>query len=142
VLLEALVRGHGESLLLHACFNASGALAVDLFQRSPNQVIANDYPRTDDGIHSHIDHQRCFGPVVASLSLLASAVMVFRQGHKKGPEARILLEPRSLIVLAGAARYEWYHELESTPVMKSIDLDVPRRRRASITFRTIAQQIQ
>ncbi len=108
------------------------------FGRCPNQVIANAYPSASDGIDVHLDHQLCFGPVVASLSFLSSTVMTFRHGHKSGDPLTVLLEARSLLVLAGEARYEWYHEIGKGPEhLGSLGILVPKERRISLTFRTI-----
>ena len=110
------------------------------FEAIPDQIIANNYDGVDHGIDFHIDHQMCFGPVVASLSLISSTVITFRHGHKGGPSVPVLLEPRSLLILANEARYEWHHGIQSATVQNSIDLVVERKRRVSITFRTIESQ--
>lgn len=57
---------------------------------------------------------------------------------KKGNEnASILLEPRSLILLSGEARYDWQHDI----VARKADLyevaKIQRQRRVSLTFRKV-----
>jgi hypothetical protein len=52
-----------------------------------------------------------------------------------GRKERLLLEPRSLLVLADAARYDWEHGI--APRKRDVwhGLRVDRRRRLSVTFR-------
>lgn len=52
-LLEALVGGHGESLLLHGSIKASARFAVDLFQRCPRMSVQFGEPAT------HLELKRC-----------------------------------------------------------------------------------
>ncbi len=104
------------------------------FADTPDQVIANEY-MPGQGISAHVDCEPCFGPVVASLSLLSPCEMVFRKlgsERKKG----VILEPRSLVILSGEGRYGWTHEI---PARKSDVIDGVRHlrsRRVSLTFRT------
>jgi alkylated DNA repair dioxygenase AlkB len=106
-----------------------------LFEENPNQVIVNEY-MLGQGIQAHID-ATVFGKTVASLSSLSSIDMYFEKyaGLKKHS---VLLEPESLLVLKGPARYDWKH---SIPV-RVIDTEpggvkIVRGRRISITFRTV-----
>jgi alkylated DNA repair dioxygenase AlkB len=99
----------------------------------PDQVIANEY-LPGQGISAHIDCEPCFGPVVASLSLLSHCEMVFRSTDP-GAKVSIILEPRSLIVLSDEGRYQWTHEI---PARKSDTINGQRQkrhRRVSLTFR-------
>src|SRR5579885_3091030 len=71
----------------------------------PNQVIVNEY-LPGQGISAHIDHPKWFGEEISSLSLGSPTTMVF----SKDPEKyELRLEPRSLLVLTGPARWEWSH---------------------------------
>ena len=106
-----------------------------IFDSLPNQIIVNDYaPNT--GIAAHIDHVQSFGPVVASLSLNSHCVMNFRRGSKTAPPIPILLEPRSLLVLRDAARFEWFHDIPESHVHYFGNSEIVRGRRVSLTFRT------
>ncbi len=108
------------------------------FKRLPEQIIVNEYT-PGQGIAKHVDHEQHFGKTVASLSLAGPAIMHFH--HCVSSRSKdLLLEPRSLIVLKGPARYEWYHSI--TPC--SEEHDRPRNRmikraprRVSITFRLL-----
>lgn len=106
------------------------------FDRRPDQVIVNEY-LPGQGIYAHVDWEPCFGPAVASLSLIARTEMVFR--HRTSGERRsLMLEPLMLLILSGEARYDWTHEI---PARKSVMIGgarQPRTRRVSLTFRTMA----
>ena len=91
------------------------------------ELLATRYP-AGAGIGWHRDAPQ-FGSVVAGISLATACTMKFRK--KIGDTwARydLLLEPRSLYVLAGAARWQWQHGITETP-------DV----RYSLTFRTLKE---
>lgn len=92
------------------------------FEKEPDQIIINEYKR-GQGITKHVDAV-VFGPTIASLSLLNNTDMTFGQYH--GSEIKKTLERRSLVVLSGEARRDWYHYI--APVSE---------RRISITFRTV-----
>ena len=105
------------------------------FERCPDQVIVNEY-LPGQGISAHVDCEPCFGPAIGSLSLGGPAEMVFRH-RRAGKQISLTLEPLMLLILSGEARYDWTHEI---PARKS-DLIAserqPRRRRVSLTFRTV-----
>ena len=104
------------------------------FGEVPDQVIVNEY-MPGQGISAHIDCAPCFRDTVASLSLGASATMVFQRA--RGNRREIYLKPRSLLVLSGPARYDWTHAI---PARKSDHVDnerVLRERRVSLTFRNV-----
>ena len=105
----------------------------EVFTRPPDQVIINEY-LPGQGITPHIDCVPCFGDTIASLSLGSPCVMEFSKGAEKIP---VLLEPRSLVVLFGDARYRWKHAipLRKTDVMDGMKYQ--RERRLSLTFRTV-----
>ncbi|MCB9994860.1 MAG: alpha-ketoglutarate-dependent dioxygenase AlkB [Rhodospirillales bacterium] len=99
----------------------------------PDQTIVNEY-FPGQGISAHVDCVPCFGDTIASLSLGSGAVMQFTNGQEKHD---LYLEPRSLIILSGPARYEWTHAI---PTRKSDVVDglkIERGRRISLTFRTV-----
>lgn len=55
----------------------------------------------------------------------------------KNEEAHLYLAPRSLLVLSGEARYAWYHGISTRKIDKVQGDFNFRRRRVSLTFRTI-----
>jgi alkylated DNA repair dioxygenase AlkB len=105
------------------------------FSAIPDQVIVNDY-LPGQGIAPHVDCEPCFGDVIASLSLGSACVMRF--SHLDSDRVEDLpLDPGSLLVLSGEARYAWKHGI---PARKSDVVDGHRRargRRVSVTFRTV-----
>lgn len=103
----------------------------------PDQVIVNEY-EPGQGIGAHIDCVPCFGDVVAILSLGSSCQMRFR--HPSKGLVDIVLEPRSLLRLAGPARHEWTHEIAARRFDTVECRRRPRGRRVSLTFRTVIVQ--
>jgi alkylated DNA repair dioxygenase AlkB len=116
-------------------FFSSLLFEQELFEEKPNQVIVNEY-MPGQGIGPHID-STAFGKTVASLSLLSSIEMHFEKyGGLKTSD--LWLEPASLLVLKGPARYDWKHSIPA----RNIDLigdggKMIRARRISLTFRTV-----
>jgi alkylated DNA repair dioxygenase AlkB len=100
----------------------------------PNQLVANAYaPGT--GIFDHTD-QAVFGDVVIAVSLGSTCVMRFtRLDADAAPE--LLLEPRSLLVLSGEARWNWRHGIPGRLVDPWNGRNLVRGRRVSLTVRTV-----
>ena len=105
------------------------------FDRRPDQVIVNEY-LPGQGISAHVDCEPCFGPTIASLSLGGSADMVFRN-RLTDEQATLSLEPLSLLILSGAARYDWTHQIPARKSDLIAGVREPRSRRVSLTFRTV-----
>mmetsp|Transcript_2876 Transcript_2876/g.10407 ORF Transcript_2876/g.10407 Transcript_2876/m.10407 type:complete len:251 (+) Transcript_2876:167-919(+) len=105
----------------------------------PVQCTVNDYPR-GAGMAPHIDTHSAFSGALVSLTCSGHTVMEFRKqvdGITTDKRA-IVLPRRSLLVLAGVARYAWKHYI---PIRKNdvIDGQLVRRplRRVSYTFRSL-----
>lgn len=103
--------------LAEICF----PLLRQYFSEDPDQVIVNEY-KPGQEIGRHIDAP-FFGPTIASLSLMSDAQMLM--GKYNGKEMPIMLERRSLLVLSGESRSDWYHCIPKVA-----------EKRISITFRT------
>lgn len=101
----------------------------------PDQVIVNEY-MPGQGISSHVDCVPCFGPVLCSLSLGSQCVMDLAC-VESGEKQSIFLEPRSLLVLSGDARYKWRHAIPGRKTDKFSGQTILRGRRVSLTFRTV-----
>lgn len=97
-----------------------------------DQMLVNEY-LPGQGIAPHRDYLP-YGRTVVSLSLLSPCVMDFHH-PPTGRKARLLLEPRSLLVLSDGARYGWEHGI--APRKKDLwrGARVDRGRRLSVTFR-------
>lgn len=106
------------------------------FDRRPDQVIVNEY-LPGQGISAHVDCEPCFGAAVASLSLGGEVEMVFR-GRATGERRSLILEPAKLLILSGEARYNWTHEIPARKSDMIGGMRQPRKRRVSLTFRTVA----
>jgi alkylated DNA repair dioxygenase AlkB len=105
------------------------------FDRPPDQVIVNEY-LPGQGISAHVDHVPGFGPVVASVSLLSACVMEFTHPEDK-TRVPVRLEPGSLCVMTGPARFAWRHAIPARKSDLGPDGRVPRGRRVSVTLRTV-----
>ncbi|HEY9675472.1 MAG TPA: alpha-ketoglutarate-dependent dioxygenase AlkB [Waterburya sp.] len=106
-----------------------------LMPNIPDQVIVNEY-QPNQGIVSHIDCTPCFGNTIITLSLGSACVMEFR--HPQTQEtARILLQPRSLLIFQGEARYVWEHGILACEQDNYQGREFDRTRRVSLTFREV-----
>lgn len=101
------------------------------FTRAPDQVIVNEY-MPGQGISGHIDCLPCFGPTIASLSLLSGTTMTFTAPD--GARVDVWLPVRSLVVLTGPARTQWKHAIAGR---RNDPGHGPRGRRLSLTLRTV-----
>ena len=106
----------------------SKGLLTDL----PDQVIVNEYVG-DQSIAKHVDSEN-FADGIATISLLESWEMVFRERKKRGRRVTQRLDRRSAAIMTGDARYHWTHEI---PKRKHEPGRVERRRRISLTFRKV-----
>lgn len=109
--------------------------ADGFFPQPPDQVIVNEY-QLGQGIAPHIDCVPCFTDTIASLSLGSTCVMEFTH-TQTGQKIPILLEPRSLVVLTGDARYRWQHAIPHRKTDRHHGAIYPRGRRLSLTFRKV-----
>lgn len=103
------------------------------FQAVPDQVIVNEY-QPGQGISAHIDCQPCFGETIASLSLLSTCVIRF-SSQRSSRHMELLLQPDSLLVMAGQARHEWTHAIPARKTDLVEGKRSQRTRRISLTFR-------
>ncbi len=104
-----------------------------LFDRVPEQVIVNEY-LPGQGIAMHTDH-RGFGPTVCTISLGDDWEMDFSENWDEKRPA--LLHRRSLVLLTGEARSVWQHGIAPRKSEPAKGGRRNRRRRLSLTFRTV-----
>lgn len=111
-----------------------------LFDRVPDQAIVNEY-EPGQGIALHADRQ-CFGAAVATISLEDDWEMKLRPvTGGANDDRRIMLVRGSALVMTGTARYRWLHGIEKRKTEKNEDGSRrERRRRLSLTFRTVLDQ--
>lgn len=128
-----------QSMYIGALPDWSLAIASILHQSYsltfPDQMIVSEY-EPGQGVAAHVDCKTCFGDSIISLSLASACLMDF--SHKeKGEKMPILLEPMSLIVMQGEARYEWKHAIAKRKSDRLNGQVVKRKRRVSLTFRNV-----
>jgi alkylated DNA repair dioxygenase AlkB len=106
-----------------------------LMAAMPDQVIINEY-KPGQGIAAHIDCEPCFGNTVISISLNSPVVMdlVNKQTKEK---VEIFLEPRSLLLIADEARYNWTHGIAARKTDMYNGIRYDRQLRTSLTFRKV-----
>ena len=104
-----------------------------LFDRVSEQVIVNEY-LPGQGIAMHIDH-RGFGPTVCTISLLDDWEMDFSENWRN--KAPALLQRGSCVLLTGEARSTWQHGIAPRKSESSDTGRRNRKRRLSLTFRTV-----
>lgn len=82
---------------------------------TPNQCLVNEY-KGNQGISSHIDDNTAFGKDIACVSLLNPIYLTMKKPkvclntcHDIVEEEKLYIEPRSLFLLQGEARYLWRH---------------------------------
>jgi alkylated DNA repair dioxygenase AlkB len=102
-------------------------------ESSFDQVIVNEY-QPGQGISSHIDCIPCFEDIIISISLLSQCIMQFSKDEEK---YELLLNPRSILLLNGEARYNWKHGIKAVKNERCLNSIIPRKRRISITFRKV-----
>ncbi len=114
-------------------FHREGVTAV-----LPDQAIVNEY-QPGQGIARHIDCVSCFGETILSVSLGSACVMNFTK-IGTAQKVPLLLQPGSLIVLQGEARYQWQHGIPPRKRDKYRGSVFLRSRRVSLTFRKVLIQ--
>lgn len=101
----------------------------------PDQVIVNEY-QPGMGIAPHVDCEPCFKGTIISLSLGSPCIMDFTHVHT-GAQQSLLLQPCSLLVLQGEARYDWKHGIAPRKSDSFMGREIYRGRRVSLTFRKV-----
>jgi len=111
-------------------------MATGYLTFEPNQLTINKY-EPGDGIPAHIDNPSAFDEIISTISL--GSVTVLEMTHSMDTR-QILVQPRSLIIFSGAARYHWTHGIRQKRsdviyFKDSIPNVQPRGTRVSLTFR-------
>lgn len=106
-----------------------------LMPLAPDQAIVNEY-LPGQGIAAHIDCEPCFGPEIATVSLGDDYPMRFTN-VSTGAAHEVWLPIGSACVMSGLARYDWRHEIAKRKSDLVGGTRKPRKRRVSVTFRTV-----
>ncbi|KAL9653198.1 hypothetical protein ABK040_009504 [Willaertia magna] len=107
----------------------------------PTQCLVNEYIGTQ-GISSHVDNPKPFGDIICLISLVNPIYMVMKNAEDENIQTKILLEPRSLMVMKDDSRFKWKHgithmrQLYIPKLGKTLIRD-ENYRRVSLTFRFI-----
>lgn len=100
-----------------------------------NQCIVNNY-MTGQGISKHIDNIQ-YGNTIGCYTIGdidSGATFKFRKDEQV---KSIYIEPNSLYIMSGDARYLFSHEMTKAKKDKVNNNIIPRGRRISITFRNV-----
>jgi alkylated DNA repair dioxygenase AlkB len=103
--------------------------------RPLDQLIINEY-LPGQGISSHVDCVPCFDNTIISVSLGSACIMQYTH-TTTGAVVPVVLEPGSLVVMAGESRYHWKHGIPARKTDSYQGRTIIRRRRVSLTLRTI-----
>ena len=106
------------------------------FKEIPDQIIVNEY-LSGQGISKHIDCEPCVEDTMISLSLEDSVVMNLVDTLDPKNIVPLLLEPGSIVILKGDARYHWLHEIRPRKTHEYRGQKYKLKRRVSLTFRRI-----
>lgn len=116
---------------------ADRLIAEGLFNERPDQLIVNEY-EPGQGIAPHID-KNCFGPVVAAVSLGSDCMMKIYPPHTDDKEAHdFVVLRRSMMAYRGIGRHKYRHAIPPRKADMQDGVKIPRGRRISLTFRTVA----
>lgn len=100
------------------------------------------------GISSHFEDTNSFGDAIMTVSLLQPIYMTLKQPTIPTNECqdiihehKILLRPRSCLIMSGEARYRWRHGISKTKILHMPDGGTVYRgsdyRRLSLTIRRV-----
>ena len=114
-------------------FNVDGSHTVSY--PDLNQLTVNHY-KPGEGIGSHVDTPSAFDDGLISISLNGGITMEFRNVADHALKKLVYLPPRSLVLMSGAARYEWEHMIVTRRTDTHNGVVIPRQLRVSLTLRT------
>ena len=114
-------------------------LVVDRFARHsclsgfvPVELCNLEYrPERGSSIDAHLDDWWLWGERLVTLNLLSDTVLSFTDDRRPSVSVLVGLRRRSLVVVAGPARYEWAHAVRRRHVTG---------RRVAMTFRELSPQ--
>ena len=98
-----------------------------------DQLIINEY-MCGQGITPHIDDTKKFGPIIACVTLGSGIEIEFTRSQHE--TFKIYVEPNSLYIMSGDARYLWKHGIIQRKTDRVDGKRHCRGTRISLTFRT------
>ncbi len=105
-----------------------------------DQLIINQY-LCGQGIAAHIDDISKFDSIIACITLGSGVTINFKKktgdnNTEKPVTYSLYVEPNSLYIMSGDSRYIWQHAIPHRKKDLVGDLNIPRGKRISLTFRT------
>jgi alkylated DNA repair dioxygenase AlkB len=107
-------------------------IETDLLDENMEQLIINEY-KPGQGIHPHLDHVGYFGAIIVCITIGSGVSMDFTKIEDPTKKKTIFVQPSSLYIMSGDARYKWKHGIKRT----SYDNGKKRGTRYSLTYRTV-----
>ncbi|XP_003421724.3 alpha-ketoglutarate-dependent dioxygenase alkB homolog 7, mitochondrial [Loxodonta africana] len=92
-------------------------------------------------IKPHVDSVKFCGATIAGLSLLSPSVMRLVHTQEPADWLELLLEPGSLYILRGSARYDFSHEILRDEDSFFGERRIPRARRISVICRSAPEDM-
>lgn len=117
---------------------ADKALELSIVPEELNQCLLNEYvPEFSHGINWHMD-LKDFGPVIVCYTLGSGTEMQFRDPKNPDVIVPVRVEPRSVYIMSGDARWKWQHSMPGRKSDPNPDGGgrLKRGTRYSITFRS------
>ena len=98
-----------------------------------NQCIINRY-LPGQGISPHVDSPQ-FEDYICCFTMGSGGTMVFQ--HPTHGKYELFVEPRSVYLMSGEARYKWKHSMSGKKSDRVNDKKLLRETRISVTFRSV-----
>jgi alkylated DNA repair dioxygenase AlkB len=122
----------GEVILHPIPERINQIINTDLIKNNMDQLIINEY-KPGQGIAAHIDHEKFFGPIIICLTVFSGTEINFINKFNDLDVKTIRVEPRSLYIMSGDARYKYKHEI----CHRIEDHGIKRGTRISLTYRSV-----
>lgn len=100
-----------------------------------DQLIINKYD-PGQGISPHIDSTKFFDKIIVCITI-GSGINIEFQKLNSNNKFEAYVEPKSLYVMSGDARYKWTHSISKKNSDVHNNFIVPRKTRISLTFRKV-----
>ncbi len=104
----------------------------ELLTEKMDQLIINEY-KPGQGIYHHIDHVKYFGSIIICITVGSGIGMEFIKSDDSNQKKTIYVQPGSLYIMSGDARYKWKHGIRKV----QYDNGKKRGTRYSLTYRTV-----
>uniref|UniRef100_I3M093 AlkB homolog 7 n=1 Tax=Ictidomys tridecemlineatus TaxID=43179 RepID=I3M093_ICTTR len=132
------VRGSGPAVLRR--LQDSAVVQPGFLSKDEEETLSRELEPELRRRRYEYDHWDAFcGATIAGLSLLSPSVMRLVHTQEPGQWLELLLEPGSLYILRGSARYDFSHEILRDEESFFGDRRIPRSRRISVICRSLPE---